>query len=107
MNNSSKEGGAGAGTRVGIKAGTSSRPGVGLQDGAEEVLPEWELSTEPRSLASSSSTGSRKRRFRQGKQQGQESPAAISVDDLIESVSSFSSKQADWLIKYRAFRIVK
>ena len=44
VKNSSEESGAGAGTgagtRVGIRAGTSSGPGVGLRDGAGEVLPE-------------------------------------------------------------------
>ena len=43
LNNSSEEGGAGAGTGAeigaGFRAGTSSGPGVGLQDRAGEVLP--------------------------------------------------------------------
>ena len=47
--------GTGAGIRVGIRAGTRSGPGVELQDRAGEVLPEWEPSIEPGSLASSSS----------------------------------------------------
>ena len=38
--------------------GTRSGPGVGLRDGAGEVLPERRLSTGLGSLVSSSSTGS-------------------------------------------------
>ena len=40
LNNLFEEGAAGAGTEVGIGARTSLGPGVGLQDGAGEVLPE-------------------------------------------------------------------
>ena len=40
LNNSSEEGGAGAGTGAGFRAGTRLGPGVGLRDGAGEVLPE-------------------------------------------------------------------
>ena len=46
------------GTEAGIKAGIRSWPGVRLRDGAGEVLPALGSSTEPESLASSSSTGS-------------------------------------------------
>ena len=72
LNNSSEKGGAGAGTEMGteaetrarIRARTSLEPGIGLQDGAGEVLLEWKPPTGPGSLASSSSIGSRGRRFR-------------------------------------------
>ena len=40
LNNSLEEGRAGAGTGAGFRAGTSSGPGVGLQERAGEVLPE-------------------------------------------------------------------
>ena len=40
LNNLLEEGEAKAGTGAGIRAGTSSGPGVRLQDGAGEVLPE-------------------------------------------------------------------
>ena len=40
LNNLLEESGAGVGTGAGIRAGTSSGPGVGLRDGAGEVLPE-------------------------------------------------------------------
>ena len=39
LNNLLKEGGAGAGTRAGIRTGTSLGPGVGLQDGVGKVFP--------------------------------------------------------------------
>ena len=66
LNNSSKATGAGvgAGTGAGIKAGTRSGPGIRLQDGTGEVLPELGSPTEPGSLASSSSTGSIEKGFR-------------------------------------------
>ena len=84
LNNSSEATGAGVGAGIGagIKAGTRSGPGVGLRDGAGEVLPELGLPTEPGSLASSSSTGSIGEGFRRGERQGRDFPGAISVDDL-------------------------
>ena len=82
LNNLLEEGGAGAGTRAEIRAETSLRPGIGLQDGAGDVLPEKRPSTEPGFLASSSSIRSIERRFQQGKQQEQEPPGAILVDNL-------------------------
>ena len=96
LNNFSEATGAGVGaeTGAGIKARTRSGPGVGLRDGAGEVLPELGPPTEPGSLASSSSTGSIGGGFRRGERRGRDPSGTISVDDLIKSVSKFSSKRA-------------
>ena len=96
LNNSSEATGAGvgAGTRAGIKAGTRLEPGVGLRDGAGEILLELGPPTEPGSLASSSSTGSIRGGFRRGERRGWDPPGAISVDDLIKLVSRSFSERA-------------
>ena len=81
-------------TGAGIKAGTRLGPGIGLQDGAGEILPELGPPTKPGSLVSSSSTGLIGEWFRQGKRRGRDPPGAISVDDMFKSVSSSSFKRA-------------
>ena len=106
MNNSLEESRAGVRTEARIRADSSLKPGVGLQDGAGEVLPEWEPLIEPLFLTSSSCTRSIGKKFPQGEQQGRKPPRAISIDEL-RSVTKFSSKQAGWPVGYRAFRIVK
>ena len=53
---------------MGVEAGTKARtrpgPGIGLQNRAKEVLPEWEPFVGPWSLANSSFTWSIGGRFR-------------------------------------------
>ena len=94
LNNSSEvtEARVGAGTEAGIIADTGLGPGIGLRDGAGEVLSELGPLTELGSLASPSSTGSIGGAFRRGKQRRQDPSRAILVDDLIKSVSRSSFK---------------
>ena len=102
---------AGAGPRARIGAGTGAEtgagPGVGLWDGTREVLSEWKPSAGLKFLTSSSSTRSRRRKFRRGEWQRWDPPGVISVDDLIGLISRSSSKWVSWPIGYGAFKILK
>ena len=100
LNNSSEVTGAGVGAGIGagIKAGIRSRPRIGLLDGAGEILLELGPSTEPGSLASSSSTGSIGGGFRQGERREWDPPEAISVDDLGLVTKFFF--QTGWLTRW-------
>ena len=79
---------------AGAKIRVGTRAGVGLRDGAGEVIPEWGPPTGLGSLASSSTTGSVGGRFRQGERPGWDLPGIISVADLIGLMNRSFSKQA-------------